>query len=401
MVDGLQELVEGLAQDLGRSVAVDDADLRLLASSTHFEDVDQARLGSLVGRRVIGASRDYVLGHDVLSWREPARLPACPAVGIDNDRYCFPLRSRYELLGFMWLIDDGTLTEAQVAQAAESVGRVEDVLARRSQTEVSADAEVEARMSGLLASDPAVRAAAAEGLRGLGILRRADHVSVLAVRLPSDETETPVPVVRDAVRRGMGHAVQGRLRESYGCAPGADRPFLVVGHRGSPAPGQLLALATTLRAEIERVDPAVAAGCTVGVGEPVPRLDDVAGSLEQAVVGADVARDLGRPAAAWADHPLEALTRSWLRPALPQELVPPVIARLMAEPDELVEALEVYLDAGSSVAEAASRLHVHRTTIYYRLNRLQESTGIDLNDGASRLLVHLWLKGRHVSRVEG
>lgn len=400
MVDGLQELVEGLAQDLGRSVAVDDADLRLLASSTHFEDVDQARLGSLVGRRVTGAPRDYVLGHGVLSWREPARLPARPAAGLDNDRYCFPLRSRYELLGFLWLIDDGTLTEAQIDRAGESVARIEDVLARRSQTELSTDAEVESRMSGLLAADPAVREEAAEALRGLGILRRAEQVSVLVVGLPPDEAERPGGAVRDAVRRGMGHAMQGRLRDSYACAPAADRPFLVVGHRGGPVPGQLLTIATSLRAEIERADADVAAGCTVGIGEPVAGLAEVPRSQAQAVVAADVARDLGRAVAAWADHPLEVLTRSWLRPALPQELVPPVIARMMTEPEELVEALEVYLDAGSSVAEAAARLHVHRTTVYYRLNRLQESTGLDLNDGASRLLAHLWLKGRRVSRIE-
>ena len=400
MIDVLQELVEGLAQDLKRSVAVDDAGLRLLASSTHFEDVDGARLGSLVGRRVSGAAREYVLGQGVQSWHEPARLPAHPEVGLERARFCFPLRSRYELLGFMWLLDDGTLTEAEIAQAAESAGRIQDVLIRRSETEVNADVEIESIVLGLLAAERAAREQAADELRGLGLFHRAEYFSVLVVRTDSSETGPSSQTVRDAVRQGLNRAMQGRLRESFAYSAAADRSLLLIGHRGAPVPHQLLSLATTIHVEVERFAPEVATVSTVGVGEPVTRLSDTLRAFDQAAVAAEVARDLGQAAASWANHPLETAVRSWLKPIIDRAMVPAVIDRLMAEPEELIDVLEAYLDAGSNVATTAADLHLHRTTIYYRLNRLQESTGIDLTDGSSRLLVHLWLKARHVRRVQ-
>ena len=48
---------------------------------------------------------------------------------------------------------------------------------------------------------------------------------------------------------------------------------------------------------------------------------------------------------------------------------------------------------GGDVIGAADGLHVHRTTLYYRLNRIQELTGVDLRHGAARtdLQVALWL----------
>lgn len=400
MLDVLQELVEGLAQDLKRSVAVDDAGLRLLASSTHFEDVDRARLGSLVGRRVNGPAREYVLAAGVQSWHEPTRLPANPEVGLEKDRYCFPLRSKYELLGFMWLLDDGTLTEDDIALAAESARRIQDVLIRKTETEVNADVEIESIVLGLLATDRHGRDQAADDLRGLGLFHRAAFFSVLVIRTESRESGPSSQTIRDAVRRGITHANQGRLRESYAYSAGAEQSLLLIGHRTTPSPQQLSSLATTIHVEIERFAPDVAIITTVGVGEPVMRLADALRAFDQAAVAAEVARDLGQVAASWANHPLETTLRTWLQPMIHKEMVPQIIRTLMAEPAELIEVLGAYLDAGGSVASTAEALHLHRTTIYYRLNRLQEATGIDLNDGASLLLIHLWLKARHISSFE-
>jgi DNA-binding PucR family transcriptional regulator len=51
------------------------------------------------------------------------------------------------------------------------------------------------------------------------------------------------------------------------------------------------------------------------------------------------------------------------------------------------------LDLGGDVAAAAQLLHIHRTTLYYRLDKITELTGVDLRDGARRtdLQVALWL----------
>ena len=53
----------------------------------------------------------------------------------------------------------------------------------------------------------------------------------------------------------------------------------------------------------------------------------------------------------------------------------------------------VILDYGGDVAAAAKALHLHRTTLYYRMDRIQELTGVDLRHGPARtdLQLALWL----------
>jgi purine catabolism regulator len=55
---------------------------------------------------------------------------------------------------------------------------------------------------------------------------------------------------------------------------------------------------------------------------------------------------------------------------------------------ELAETLKVYLQCGTA-AETARLLHIHRNTLLYRLGRIQEITGYDLEDGETRLALHL------------
>lgn len=48
-------------------------------------------------------------------------------------------------------------------------------------------------------------------------------------------------------------------------------------------------------------------------------------------------------------------------------------------------------------ARAAEALHVHRSTLYYRLGRIESVTGRSLDDGGARLVLHLALKAMRLS----
>ena len=60
--------------------------------------------------------------------------------------------------------------------------------------------------------------------------------------------------------------------------------------------------------------------------------------------------------------------------------------------DQLLDALEGLLDAGGDVADAARALSMHRATLYRRLARIEQLTGLDLSRGDDRLLAHLGLR---------
>ena len=57
---------------------------------------------------------------------------------------------------------------------------------------------------------------------------------------------------------------------------------------------------------------------------------------------------------------------------------------------DLVETLQAYLTWGSA-GEVAARLGLHRNTVSYRLNRIGQLTGRDLNNPQHRLLLHVAL----------
>jgi hypothetical protein len=78
------------------------------------------------------------------------------------------------------------------------------------------------------------------------------------------------------------------------------------------------------------------------------------------------------------------------------------VYRLCVEPlerthmggDELIAALEVYLDLGLNAAAAADVLGVHRHTLAARLQQVERLTGLHIDDGDQRILLELAVRAR-------
>jgi sugar diacid utilization regulator len=70
----------------------------------------------------------------------------------------------------------------------------------------------------------------------------------------------------------------------------------------------------------------------------------------------------------------------------------------------LLLTLARYFDNGCNIDRAAAELSVHRSTLKYRLKRIRELLGQDLNDGPTRLNLHLatrvWLTLESLRRTE-
>ncbi|MET9112018.1 PucR family transcriptional regulator, partial [Streptomyces zhihengii] len=63
---------------------------------------------------------------------------------------------------------------------------------------------------------------------------------------------------------------------------------------------------------------------------------------------------------------------------------------------ELARTAEVFLDHAGQAGRTAAALGIHRQTLYYRLSRVEQLTGLDLDDGEHRLLLHMALKGHRL-----
>jgi sugar diacid utilization regulator len=144
--------------------------------------------------------------------------------------------------------------------------------------------------------------------------------------------------------------------------------------------------ATDVQAMLERALHHVAqhrrdAELVLGVGSVVPRPDLCHESYRQARLTARVAlrdTDTG-PVARW-----DRLGVYRFLTQLPQQTihdaVDPRIAGLVVEHPSFAQTLECYLRHSGSINRVSALLHIHRTTLYYRLDRIRAS-GIDPADG--------------------
>ena len=57
-----------------------------------------------------------------------------------------------------------------------------------------------------------------------------------------------------------------------------------------------------------------------------------------------------------------------------------------------MDTARTVLDCGGDIARAAARLHIHRTTLYYRIERIEALTGVNLKASPQRDDLHMALR---------
>lgn len=130
---------------------------------------------------------------------------------------------------------------------------------------------------------------------------------------------------------------------------------------------------------------------TAGVADPVRGLADLPAAWEQAVAAARAAVADPRlgPVAQWSRIGPYRLLASLGADPVDDPAARPLLAPAHRE---LARTAEVFLDCAGQAGRAAAALGIHRQTLYYRLGRVEQLTGLDLDSGEDRLLLHMALK---------
>ncbi|TDC95440.1 CdaR family transcriptional regulator [Saccharopolyspora aridisoli] len=392
--DELQQVVDGLAAQLGRSVAVDDPQLRLLAVSRHFGDEDTLRVRAVMQREADSPETDRMLSQGIADWDRPGRVSGDVEQGI-KPRVCVPIREHGLLLAYLFLIDD-SVEEWEIDRAATAAAGIGLLLYRRLVLHEREQSRDEALVRDLIAADPAVRARAKEQIDEEGLVQSIEHVVAVVVEvvdLPASLDGAEV-----ALRAATEHAKRSETPGSVlGLVQGRRALLLLLGERLTDAAGRAIAqhVVAELQAQVD------VGRCVAGLGAVRSGPDAAVVSHEQARVAARAAGVL--PALgdviAWDDLGVYAL----LIKLAPQELTPTLYpsglrALVEREAGALLETAEAYLDCAGDATRTAAALHIHRSTLYYRLERIEKVTGMDLRDGHHRLTLHLGIK---LSRLVG
>jgi len=132
-------------------------------------------------------------------------------------------------------------------------------------------------------------------------------------------------------------------------------------------------------------------GSTAGVAAARTGCGDLPAQWHEARTAARVAAVDPRfaPAASWSE------LGAWRQVAAVGD-PDPSLAALLADP-VLTRTAGTWLDCAGSPQRAATELCIHRQTLYYRLGRIEELTGLDLADGADRLLLHLGVRAARLT----
>ncbi|MFD7130892.1 PucR family transcriptional regulator [Streptomyces sp. NPDC059894] len=394
--DALQTLIEELAQFLGRSVVLDDPVVRFICSSRHYGDADAVRIRSLLQGQADDDIIRYVLDQGVAQWRAPGYIEGRDDLGL-NARYCVPLRERGHLLGLLMVMaPDKDLTEEEIGAISRTAPAVAAQMYAEHRAGDAEEAHAQELLLGLLGASPVGRGTAHRQLAEGGLVPDAPHALVTVVRAPGSlEASGQVEVALRGALEGFR-----RTRSAHGLlAVNGDRAVLLqVGER--PLRAQEVTAQCTRIVEALDTYLGASAGAVVGVGGRQDGLADAWISYEQALVAARAARrmpHLGR-VGDWDELGEFAVLFQLPDRALNPSLLPQPLRTLLeaAGGHRLVDTLRSFLEHAGSVPRTAEALQIHRTSLYYRLKQIQEITGLDLDDGRDRLVLHLGLQVREL-----
>ncbi|WP_180687015.1 PucR family transcriptional regulator [Streptomyces gossypiisoli] len=374
-----QELVDEISELLGAPATLENRDFELIAFGAYDSEgdldpsaLDPVRTRSILTRRSTAAVRAWFESFGITRATGPVRIPRTPEAGVHRGRICLPVRHRGVVLGYVWLLDgEPGPTDAQLAAAMEVTGRIGALLA----DEAQAGADLTREFRAVLTAERGwQRDMAVAALRtALGPRGEGPHVVVCVAPWPSADPEDAPSA------RAVPHTT-ALCTIPWGTT------------------GQSLAVLVRLRSTDVRT-PALAAaarllkeGARAGVGDPLTGLAGLGTAWQEATAAARAALAESRlgPVAEWSRiGPYRLLT------ALPPETAhDPAVAPLLSPTHhELARTAEVYLDCAGQAARTAAELGIHRQTLYYRLSRVEQLTGLDLDDGEDRLLLHMALKG--------
>ncbi|MGI5458187.1 PucR family transcriptional regulator [Streptomyces sp. CA-249302] len=386
-----QELVDEISELLGAPATLENRDFELIAFGAYDSEgdldasaLDPVRTRSILTRRSTAAVRSWFEGFGITRATAPVRIPPTPEAGVYRGRICLPVRHRGVVLGYVWLLDyDPGPTEAQLTAAMEVTSRIGALLADEAQHGADLSRELRAV---LVADRDWQRDMAVSDLRtALGPRADVPHTLICVAPWPSaDPDDAPsvrtVPGATALCTVPWGPASQSlallvRLRSTDVLTPAASAAGRLVERGRSLGGGGGEGNATA-----------------AGIAAARAGLAELGTAWQEASAAARAALAEPRfgPVAEWSRiGPYRLLT------ALPPDTAhdPTVQPLLSPTHRELARTAETYLDCAGQAARTAAELGIHRQTLYYRLSRVEQLTGLDLDDGEDRLLLHMALKG--------
>lgn len=392
----LKELVDSIQDQLHCPATIEDANHRLHAYSSHEDDTDPARIGTIISQRV----PEKVINR---LWREriipklmqtdsALRIPHIEEIGL-RDRVAIAIRKNNEILGYIWVVEGAQkLSDAQLELLRDAAIAAMPLMSKLYQNRKRKEENYQDFFWQLLTGHYKNLDEIQDKFYDMN-LKMPDSFTVLSFRFKQDITrkmEEQVSYLITTSQKIINH-------------------FLVVMDE------ELILIASPhpLQPDQKAFDDFI----SFFVSEMANRffVSGVKGSAGSSYSDFDKAETSYR----------EALKVLKMKERFPEELKGvfrfrqlgifryldliqkehrnrryehAAIAKLEAydtlHKSNLLKTLEVFIQQDSNMNEAAKRLFVHTNTLHYRMKRISEIGGINLNNIHEKLAIYLDLKIR-------
>lgn len=408
---GLSALASVIAAATGGAITIEDNRFRVLAHSATRPEADGVRRSTILGGRVpewrVAEMRRSGLLRALWTSREVIHRPA---EGDSPERLVVAVRSGPEVLGSIWVAADGSPLLPDASRALLSAAttaaphlvrhrlRESGEVRRRAHAlrgllRGEGDLRTHAWSLGLAPGTPcAVVAVAAESAsapvappldRTLGVLalHAASYRPDVQVLRERDRLLTLLPVGSRKDRPGKDRSGTDR--------PGMEREALGLAR-------ELAALASSLPGGAPvLVGAGTVADSVLGTPASCEEASLVVRVLRERHASPDAGQGEDRARVRWAGaaelgpvvdvrRMLDAVRPLWEAGKGP---VHDLVRADLSAGGELVRSLAAYLDAAGDVPVASRRLGLHANTLRYRLRRVRERHGVDVDDPDTRLLL--------------
>lgn len=393
----LQEHLDALVAEVGYGATVEDLEGRAIAYSAQPTEVDQARIQAILTRETPPEVYAWQQSHGIATATAPVRIPANPDLRM-LPRLCLPLRYRGVLLGHLWIIEsERPCTDEQVAAAERRARGLAALLYRDRSPALAVWTAASTLLARALGGRD--RRARARALRRLsevhGVPAQTPLRMLVLGSVGTDAAQREETLAQ--VQVALAGRFAGRARDRLAAVVGDHAAVLAIDDPRAPSlrdDAEAVRFATRLRDELAAAGAPVS--LAVGVSDLHGELADVEAAHEQArhaARAASVDLEVGR-VAAWSQIGIYRLLLAAGLDGVDPVIATPALERLRdgRDGETLRHTLETYLDLGGNAQRTAAVLHLHRTSLYHRLGRIEELAGIDLAAGHVRLELHVALK---------
>lgn len=368
--DDLLALADACTAILGAPVTIEDTRSRVVAYSELHDGVDPVRVSTILGRRAPAATvaslRSRGVFRHLARSTDPLFVPAAPDSPL-GARHIIPARVGDEWVGSIWAVVDAPLPPDRLARARDLVRLVSLHLLR-----LRTEAEVGRRLV-----EERVRAAIGGEATAATNLPAAPWRAVVLGVDPDGTLESGLTLWESVLRRSSWRqpliaGVEGDV-------------VAVVAHPGPGTPvepGSWPWLSRAVSDVATRQPWAIAAA-----GDPTSEVAGLAASLA-------TARELAAlMSAGTLPGPVTTSEEGWaeltVSRAVAAGATPSSTDAIAGLEPTLIATLRVWLDHPAHPRACAEALHVHPNTVRYRIARVREALGVDLDDPTVRLALAL------------